>query len=191
MSTLRAVAISGSPSESSKSAQLLERAVESLERAGVETVRIVLAGLPADDLLGRTRSQAIEAAFEAVASARIVVASTPVYRASYSGLLKVFFDLLPREGLVGKIGVLIATGATAGHELVIDHSLRPLFASLGAAVVPTGTFGVDASFQKGREDPALVERVERSALEAIAFAAGTSSVETLQTGTEGTHDAHR
>src|SRR6266704_3318690 len=54
-------------------------------------------------------SAAVAGAIEAATRAGIIVAGTPVYRATYSGLLKVFFDLLPQDSLIGKIGVPLAT----------------------------------------------------------------------------------
>src|SRR5438477_9464263 len=97
--TLTAVAVSGSPSRGSRSRVLLGRAVDALEARGFATRLVDLAEIPADALLGRTSERTLDAALAAVAEARILVASTPVYRATYSGLLKVFFDLLPQDAL--------------------------------------------------------------------------------------------
>lgn len=167
---LRAVVVSGSPSPESRSKRLLDHAAERLEDEGVATTRLDLARLPADGLLGRETPPVLQAALAAVARADIVVVGTPVYRASYSGLLKVFFDLLPRGALEGKVGVLVATGGVAGHQMVLDHGLRPLLASLGAITVPTGTYGTDAQFRDGVPAAALRLRIERAVAEALALA---------------------
>jgi FMN reductase len=116
----------------------------------------------------------LDDAIASVTGASIVVASTPVYRATYSGLLKVFFDLLPPESLRAKIAVSIATGGGAAHQLVLDHGLRPLFASLGAVVASTGVFGTDAEFADGIPRSALVDRLERATVEATMLAAAFS-----------------
>jgi NAD(P)H-dependent FMN reductase len=113
---------------------------------------------------------AVQAALDAVADARIVVASTPIYRATYSGLLKVFFDLLPPDALVGKVGVPIAIGGAAGHLLAIDHGLRPLFASVGAIVVGTGIYATEKQFRDGTPDSSLLERLTCCTAEALALA---------------------
>lgn len=168
--TLRAVGISGSPSDSSKSRVLLRHALERLAEHGAAVTQVDLAALPAEALLGRGTAPEVEAAGAAVAAAHIVVASTPVYRASYSGLLKVFFDLLPPGTLAGKLGVPIATGGVPGHLLALDHGLRPLFASLGALVVPTGTYGTDTQFQDGIPHASLLARIDRAVAEAVALA---------------------
>ena len=167
--TLNAVGISGSPGERSKSRTLLERTLAALAERGASTTLIDLASLPADAPLGRRRSADVDAALASVASATIIVASTPVYRATYSGLLKVFFDLLPLNGLVDKTAIPIATGGSPAHQLVIDHGLRPLFASVGAVTTPTGVYGTDASFDTGQPPPSLIARIDAAVLEAITL----------------------
>jgi FMN reductase len=167
--TFNAVGISGSPGARSKSRTLLERALAALAERGVSTTLIDLATLPADALLARRRSPDVDAALASVATASIVVASTPVYRATYSGLLKVFFDLLPVSGLADKAAIAIATGGSPAHQLVIDHGLRPLFASVGAVTTPTGVYGTDASFTDGIPHPSLVARLDTAVAEAITL----------------------
>jgi FMN reductase len=149
---------------------LLVRLLERLGSEHVATSLVDLAQLPADALLGRGSAPEVLAALESLRAARIVVTSTPVYRATYSGLLKVFFDLLPPDAMIGKVGVPIATGAAPDHRLVIDHGLRPLFASLGAVVVGTGVYATDKEFANGVPDPALLERLSRAAAEAMTLA---------------------
>lgn len=176
MSRLRAIGLSGSPGgRASRSRALLERILERLAARGVETTMIDLAALPGDGLLGRTPSSEVRAALDAVAAAQIVIASTPIYRATYSGLLKIFFDLLPQEALVGKVGVPVATGAAPGHLLAIDHGLRPLFASVGAVVVGMAVYATDRQFQDGVPEPGLLDLVDRSAFEALALARATQA----------------
>ena len=167
---IQAVGISGSPSPTSRSRTLLGLGLAALERRGVVATRAVdLAALPADALLGRSRDTQLNDALAAVGRARILVVSTPVYRATYSGLLKVFFDLLPQDGLAGKVAIAIATGGNAAHLLAIDTGLRPLLASVGALTVSTAVYGTDAQFQSGRPDPRLIEQLERAVAETLAL----------------------
>ncbi len=166
----RAALISGSPSPSSKSRSLLERARRQLEAAGFDATVIELSALPAVALLGRQPDDRVADAIQRVLGARIVVAGSPVYRATYSGLLKVFFDLLPQEALQGKVAVPILTGGSAAHLLALDHGMRPLFASVGAVVVSNGVYGYDAQFTSGGPDSALIERVDRAVEEAVSLA---------------------
>jgi FMN reductase len=164
--TVWVAGISGSPSPVSKSRVLVETALGGFAAHGARTTLIDLAALPADALLGRGTAPEVAAAIETVGQARVVVAGTPVYRATYSGLLKVFFDLLAPESLVGKIGVPLASGQSRGHALAVDHGLRPLFASLGATVVAAGVYATPDQFQDGVAGPELREAVERAVQEA-------------------------
>lgn len=167
---MRAVAVSGSPSASSRSTLLLDHAVSCFEQRGVQVTRVVLADLPAGELLGRASGPAIEAARAAVVAAGIVVASTPVYRATYSGLLKVFLDQLPRDALVHAVALPIATGAVAAHATTIDD-VRRVFESLGATVTPEGVYGLDRDFSDGRPAEATLRRVEHLAGQALELVA--------------------
>ena len=167
---LKAVGISGSPRAASKSRLLVERVLDVLAKQGLEIEVVDLAALPADALLGRGTALAVAAALDAAARAQIVVAGTPVYRATYTGLLKAFFDLFPREGLAGVVGVPVVTGAGPEHALAVDHGLRPLFASLGARTIAAAIYATDAQFPNGSPEPALLTAVERAAREALSIA---------------------
>ncbi|MFG3082743.1 CE1759 family FMN reductase [Streptomyces parvulus] len=118
-------------------------------------------------------------AFAAFAEADGVIAVTPVFSASYSGLFKSFFDALSvtdEDALAGKPVLIGATGGTARHSLVLDHALRPLFAYLKAVVVPTGVYA--ASEDWGAEG--LDGRTERAAGELAALMTGLSGADRLR-----------
>ncbi|WP_204272820.1 NAD(P)H-dependent oxidoreductase, partial [Escherichia coli] len=78
------------------------------------------------------REPAIAAAVLAVEQADLVVVSTPIYKAAYSGLLKVFLDLLPPDALRGKLVLPLATGGSPAHVLALDYALKPVLSALGA-----------------------------------------------------------
>jgi FMN reductase len=75
-----------------------------------------------------------------VADADAVVIATPVYKASFSGLLKVFLDLLPQDGLAGKLVLPLATGGSQSHMLALDYALRPVLHALDARHVLTSIY---------------------------------------------------
>jgi FMN reductase len=79
----------------------------------------LVTGFPAGDL---------RAALGTVQGADGVIAATPVFSASYSGLFKTFVDVLDRDALTGTPVLLAATAGSARHSLVLEHALRPLFA---------------------------------------------------------------
>ena len=75
-----------------------------------------------------------------VTDADALIAVSPIFSGSYSGLFKTFFDVLEPETLAGKPVLIGATGGTARHSLVLEHALRPLFTYLQAVVIPTGVY---------------------------------------------------
>ncbi|GAA3237435.1 FMN reductase [Nonomuraea helvata] len=79
-------------------------------------------------------------AIEAVTEADGLIAVTPIFSGSYSGLFKSFFDVIENTALAGKPVLIAATGGTARHSLALEHALRPLFAYLRAVVVPTAVY---------------------------------------------------
>lgn len=91
-------------------------------------------------MLTRVPSQPLTQALTAVTSSDAVIAVTPVFNASYSGLFKSFFDVLEEGAMAGKPVLLGATGGTARHSLAIDQAMLPLFFYLKAKVVPAPVF---------------------------------------------------
>lgn len=91
----------------------------------------------------------LAAAIDAVTEADGLIVVTPVFTASYSGLFKSFFDLIDPDALTGKPVLIAATGGTARHSLVLEHALRPLFAYLRAAVVPTAVYAASEDWGSG------------------------------------------
>jgi FMN reductase len=120
-----------------------------------------------NNLLTGFPSPRLQAAIDDVLAADGLIAVTPIFSASYSGLFKLFFDVLQRDGLAGKPALIAATGGTARHSLAIEHALRPLFAYLNAAVVATGVYAASQDWgQAGLSaDGSLVERIDRAARE--------------------------
>jgi FMN reductase len=126
-----------------------------------------------DALLSGYRQPELEAAVEAVAAADALIAVTPAFNASYSGLFKSFFDVLPEEALSDVPVLLAATGGTERHSLILDHALRPLFAYLRAVVAPTGVYAATADFGTGADGSStLDERITRAARELVRLLDG-------------------
>jgi FMN reductase len=110
----------------------------------------------AQDLAGYMTSGGIAthrltAVREQISAADGLIAVTPVFSASYSGLFKMFFDALDTDALNGM----------PRHALVLDHAMRPLFSHLRAVVLPTGVFAATEDFGGAGLD----ERIARAAAE--------------------------
>ncbi|MFH8934193.1 FMN reductase [Streptomyces griseosporeus] len=159
------------PSSTRLLADRLTTAVQGRTPVDVEVIELrELAVEVAQNLTNGFPGRRLAAALEAVTEADGLIAVTPVFSASYSGLFKSFFDVLDRDALAGKPVLIAATGGTARHSLVLDHALRPLFSYLKAVVVPTGVYA--ASEDWGAEG--LPERIERAAGELAALMRGLS-----------------
>jgi FMN reductase len=121
----------------------------------------------ANDLVAGFPGPRLRAAIDAVVAADGLIAVSPIFTASYSGLFKVFFDLLERDSLAGKPVLIAATGGTARHSLALEHAVRPLFAYLNAATVPTAVFAAPEDWGRRADagDDDLVGRIGRAARE--------------------------
>lgn len=106
-----------------------------------------------------------------VTRADALIAVSPVFSASYSGLFKTFFDVLDVDALAGKPVLIAATGGSARHSLVLDHALRPLFSYLRATVAPTAVY---AASEDWASDGELMARITRAAGELARLVQPTS-----------------
>ncbi|HEY3555953.1 MAG TPA: FMN reductase [Kribbella sp.] len=119
-----------------------------------------------DNLLTGFPPAALREVLETVAAADALIVVTPTFSASYSGLFKMFFDVLDDQALAGKPVLLAATGGTERHSLVLEFALRPLFAYLKALPVPTGVYA--ASTDWGVNAATLRPRITQAAGELVA-----------------------
>jgi FMN reductase len=116
-----------------------------------------------DALLTGFAGSDLEAAFETVGSADGLIAVTPAFNASYSGLFKSFFDVLPEESLSDMPVLIAATGGTERHSLVLEHAMRPMFSYLHAIVSPTGVYAATDDFGAQHSAAGLGERISQAA----------------------------
>jgi len=162
------VGISGSPSSRSRSRWLLQLAQTRLESVVRSSHVVAVRELPSAALLDAdTRAAPIRAAIDTIAQAELVLVSTPIYKAAYSGLLKLFLDLLPPDALRGKTVLPLATGGSLAHFLALDYALKPVLAALGARDILDGVFATDAQLAPHESggyvpDERLVERLDRA-----------------------------
>ncbi len=171
----------GQPSSTRLLADRLSAAtVAQLNAHGVEVeVNVIelrdLAHDITNNLLTGFPSPKLDAAISAVSTADGLIAVTPVFNASYSGLFKSFADLFDPK-MLGNLPVLIgATGGSERHSLVLDHALRPLFSYLHAVVVPTGVYAASSDWGSGAGvgQTALPDRIGRGARELSALVAAS------------------
>lgn len=159
------VGISGSPSPRSRSGWLLQWAQTQFDGVARRSDTISVAALPAQELLHADRDcPPIAEAIRRVADADLLIVATPIYKAAYSGVLKLFLDLLPTDALRGKSVLPLASGGSLGHLLALDYALKPVLSALGARDILDGVFAIDAHFLPQASggyalDPALATRL--------------------------------
>jgi FMN reductase len=159
------VLISGSPSPSSRTATVLGALAARLAEAGRSTTLLQVRELPIAD----PQDQRMKDALALVDGARAVVVGTPIYKASLTGLLKSFLDLLPPEALKGKVAMPVASGAAPGHALAVEHQLSPLLFALGADAVVRGQYFIDLDLADGRLSPAAATALAAATSRLLAF----------------------
>lgn len=164
------VVISSSPTDNSKTEALLEFIARRLGQYGHRTEFLKLRQLPAGPLLAADAgNELIAAARATIEAADSVIVGSPVYKASYTGLLKVFIDLLPMDVLRGKPVLPILTGGSPAHVLALDFGLKPLLATLGASSIGRGRFVFSKHITPASEStpPVIDESIELEVVDAI------------------------
>ena len=184
MTTFTVAVISAGLSQPSSTRLLADQLAEATRREAahqgqqVEMVTIEIRQLAQDitnNLLTGFPSAALQTAIDTVTQADAVIAVTPVFSASYSGLFKSFFDVLDPKALIGTPVLIAATGGSARHSLVLDYAMRPLFSYLKATIVATGVFAATADFGSDDAGRSLADRVHRAAGELVALLAPRSA----------------
>ncbi len=125
---------------------------------GLDEVKVLELSTIGVGLLG-WGDPAVKAAVESVKAADLIVVASPTYKASYTGLLKLFLDQFAGgTGLQGVVAVpLLLTGAP-GHALVVEYQLRPVLTEIGATVATPGLSLIDSTYTEDGVLEAFVER---------------------------------
>jgi FMN reductase len=141
------VTLAGSPSATSRSAAVLAYCREQLAARGHETHAVNIRDIDADDLIhARFDSDSIKTPVALVERAHAIIVATPVYKAAYTGVLKLFLDILPANAFAGKVVLPIVSGAAPTHALVLDYALKPVLAALGTTCIQPGAYLLDNQF---------------------------------------------
>ena len=163
----------GTPSSSSLLGQQIgENIAAQLAAAGVQAdvSNIELrehAGEITNNMLTGFAAPGLQKVIDAVVNADVLVAVTPVFTASVSGLFKSFLDILDPKSLNGKPVVLAATAGTQRHQLAVDYAMRPIFSYLRAQIMPTTVFAASEDFGGQGLTGTLADRARRVAREVV------------------------
>jgi len=179
MSERDLVVVTAGLSQPSSTRLLADRLTDATERslreAGLEPATEVVelrehAQDLANHLLTGFPSEGLQATIDRVVSADGLIATTPIFSASYSGLFKLFFDVVEHEALAGMPVLIGATGGTARHSLTLEHTVRPLFTYLGGSVIRTAVYAASEDWGSAGipADAGLADRIERAGAELAA-----------------------
>lgn len=173
---LRIVAVSGGLQRPSMAATLAEHLLDLIGEGVPCDQHLIELGELAPQLAGALRRsqlpETVERQLAAVERADVLVVVTPVYRGSYTGLFKHFFDFIDQDALVDTPILLAATGGSERHALVIDHQLRPLFSFFQARTLPLGVYATDKDFADGCvQNEALMQRARLAVQRAMPLLA--------------------
>lgn len=159
------VFISGSPAVPSRTDIILKHVETLVKEKGLSTTNYSVTEFSPEVLVkGLWDSQEIKKLAEVIKQADGLIIGSPVYKASYTGVLKSLLDLLP-EGALKNMPVLpIMVGGTSRHLLAIDYSLNPLIAILKGQPLQ-GLYFVDSEIDKSDptapiKDTELLDRIQ-------------------------------
>ena len=177
------VGISGSLSQPSRTKALVEEITASASRqlhAPAEVIDIaeIAVTLGSTVSYGNFPAELAEI-YKKVQEADLLVIASPVYKASYTGLLKHFFDLLDPKALVGKVAILAATGGSDQHAMVVDYQLRTLASFFNVYTAPTAIYAKDSEFTQYQLTSDVIRQRIDVAIDQALFLLKQSEPQTL------------
>lgn len=162
------VTLAGSPSLRSRSSGLLAYTTELVKDAGLQVRAFGLADFPAEVLLQAQFSHpSVRAFIDAVAESEGLIVATPVYKAAYSGLLKIVLDLLPERALSHHAVLPLATGGSPAHLLAVDYSLQPVLTALKARHILGGVYATEADLRWTEQGLEVTDPIQERLRQAV------------------------
>ncbi|ODA67738.1 NAD(P)H-dependent FAD/FMN reductase [Methyloligella halotolerans] len=177
------VTVNGSPREGGRTGAVLRETADAVRRQLGESrlEEVSLAAEWKEIFSGLWRPQISDRAEQVVRQAEeadLLIVGSPIYRGSYTGLLKHYFDLVGREVMAGKKAIIIGTGGSPLHGLALEHQFRPLMGFFNIQTVATAVYGVESDFDDVEiRDDLLRARIERAAGEAARLLAVSKPAE--------------
>jgi FMN reductase len=176
--------ISGSPQPSSRSTRVAQAVADKLDTADIRVRRFGLSDFESSDLLyARSDSRAAQQYLEAVANASAVVFSSPVYKATYSGGLKLLIDLIPPDALRGKTVLAVASARIGRHFQSAQRAFDDLYRFFDVGFVIPPVFVLDEHVRIDERGlwcdasaEAAIERAATALLSALSSAGRTAAI---------------
>lgn len=156
----KVVVLYGGNSKISRLYGLYERIKKYLDDKNYDHESIFICDLPSQALIqGDFEDRDILKAHKKIEESEMVIILTPVYKSTFSGILKTYLDLLPEKVFDRKTILPFALGGTSSHILMLDYALKPLISYLGSKNVLKGGFIHNSQIEKIKENEYLVEEI--------------------------------
>lgn len=142
--TTTVLTIVGNPKPASKTAQVADAVAGRIADAlDADTATLELGPIAAD--LTGWGAASVEQAKQAILDAHVLVFASPVYKATYTGLLKLMLDQIMAGELGRHVAVPVMVGGGPAHTLAVEASLRPVLIELGASCPSAGLYVIDST----------------------------------------------
>ncbi len=142
MQTLKAVTLVGNPKIGSRTLQVAEEVTKQmtgwLDPQGIKVANTTVDIAELGSGLLEGENKAVNDVLQHIADCTLLIVASPVYKATYTGLLKVLLDRIPMEGLAGHIAIPIMVAAAPIHSLAVETHFRPVLIELGACCPTRG-----------------------------------------------------
>jgi len=148
--TLKLSIVVGNPKPRSRTLKVAETLAEKLFGSALQESEVIDLADYRDEILVWPSGR-MDALNARVADCDVVIFASPTYKATYSGLLKVFLDRYPANGLSGVTAIPLLTGADQTHAMGPTVNLAPLLVELGAVVPGRGFYFVISQMDRLNE----------------------------------------
>ena len=156
----------GSPFPGSSSEKIADFILSKLNSNKWNKYVVDLSTISAEALLLRDKSNDLDQSIEKVTESDLIISTSPTYRATYTGLLKSFFDKFPLYSLVNKFALAVQTGGSADHGLTIEYGMGPMLRSLGATILSSSIYSWGEDWTEQKEPTlSLNNKINLSVLE--------------------------
>lgn len=158
----------GNPKPRSRTWAAAHRLAEGLGEEASTSIDVVDLGA---GLLG-WGDEGVAQAVESVRTSDIVIVASPTFKATYSGLLKLFLDQFGTgDGLSGVVAVPLMLGAGPAHQLAAELHLKPVLVELGATIPAPALYLLDSADAGGPVEEAWLGRWRATIRAAVGVSA--------------------
>lgn len=147
--TTRTGIVVGNPKPRSRTFRAAEVVIDQLTGRGPDFA-LDLAGFGAGLL--DWNDAAVATATEQVKAATLVVFASPTYKATYTGLLKLFLDRFGAGSLASVTAVALQLGGDWRHSLAPEVFLKPVLNEIGASTPTRALYLLDSDADAGFEN---------------------------------------